>query len=270
MSQNPYGSYGSNEPQNNPQTPGTDQPAPYGQQAPSTSSPYGSSYNSPYSSPASNDQPGEQGGAYATPSAQGYPTYGEQNSTYPSNSYTADNYSANQYGNTYGGVQALSKPRPHVGLGGAVSRWGKNLFHFSGRASRSEFWWIYGLLSVLMLVLCLIFVIWFVNGSVAYSNVQEAYEASAKTSADTQKFTAYEDRFALSTLGWIVGLGVAGFLVFLSTLSLQWRRLQDAGFHGAITLLNFFSLSIVPFILSFFPSKPEGYRFDKQVDIDRP
>ena len=50
----------------------------------------------------------------------------------------------------------LNRPYVGIGLGGAIGRYFAKYFTFSGRASRSEFWWAYLFVAVVGLVLSLL------------------------------------------------------------------------------------------------------------------
>lgn len=237
MSQNPYGSYGS-QPQ---QPTDAQQPAQpgygsYGQQsAPTTQqTPYGYSATSPYTG----SQP------VATP-----------------------------YGVVQDAAAQPGAPRPQVGIGGAFKNWFKYMFHFSGRASRSEFWWVYGPLTALYSIALTIGSLNIFAVLASYGQVLKEYDAlpdgAAKYDAwlSLREYRSDVDSHILVVVLILLALGV---LYSISLLALTWRRMQDAGFPGFLALFNFVSLNIIPFVLSFFPSSPKGLKFDKEKDYSRP
>ena len=60
----------------------------------------------------------------------------------------------------------------------------------------------------------------------------------------------------------IAVMAVVSLAIVLPTYAVMWRRLQDANFHGAFTLLSLVGLGIVPLVMCALPSSPEGVRFD--------
>lgn len=54
-------------------------------------------------------------------------------------------------------------------------------------------------------------------------------------------------------------LALFGLSILLPLLSVGWRRIQDAGMHGALTFLYFipFVGRFIVMVLCVFPSKPE-------------
>ncbi|MEU4206786.1 DUF805 domain-containing protein [Rothia terrae] len=171
------------------------------------------------------------------------------------------NYNNSSYGSPYGGYHGSGQfsPRPHVGFGEAIKKWKDNIFHFSGRASRSEYWWIQLLWALIMF------------GLVAITFAVLLGQASAmETSAPDEAFTTSESWFLGSFFFAYILILVLGLVQGITTLALGWRRLQDAGFPGGLYLLNFVGLGIVPFIMCLMPSSPSGYQYDKPVDVNRP
>lgn len=220
-------------------------PNPYSPQNNSEGNPYGN-----YTSGSSNH-----------PVSQTPPTYGnayeDRSSNYNNSMYTNPAYGSNTAGHTNG--YGLSQPRPHVGFGEALKKWKNNMFHFSGRASRSEFWWV-ALLWVLIM-----FGLVFITAVVLFGQA-----ATMETSAPDEALTASEGWFVGSFFFVYILVLVLGLVQTVTTLALGWRRLQDAGFPGWLYLLNFVGLGIVPLVMSIMPSSPSGYQYDKPVDYKRP
>lgn len=145
-----------------------------------------------------------------------------------------------------GARHALELNRPLYGasMGQAFSRFFRNYANFSGRASRSEYWWM-ALWSALIALGFLVLIM--IIGSFAYSP------------------TSY------SSTGSDIIAGFFGLLLFvlwigtiIPTLALSWRRLHDANLAGP-----FYFLTLIPYvgwlvvlILTLLPPRPEGRRFD--------
>ena len=221
MSSNPYGQ-GPQQPGNHEDYSqgysGTPQPAPqvpYGQQPPAPTS---------------------------QPSA---PTYGQTNYEQPTYGQTADPYGQPSYGQPYtqqyaqtpGYGQAPSygqqyaqglapytaaydsNPRPSVTMIPAVKLWLKNWKNFTGRASRSEYWWVVLASAIVMTVLSMVLVV-----------VMIALIAADNGSG------------ALAGLGIALMygvLGLVGLAAFVPSLSLGIRRLHDTNQTGWLYLLTF-------------------------------
>ncbi|WP_237233243.1 DUF805 domain-containing protein [Rothia nasisuis] len=147
--------------------------------------------------------------------------------------------------------------RPSVGMVQALKLNKKYLWHFSGRASRSEFWWAYLVWTVgTSLVVLVAYLVWVIAMFVVFSRTEN--------SQDTSTF------FVVGAVLFLL-LGVAlTILSIIFTLSVCWRRLQDAGFPGALWFLNLVGLGIVPFIMCMLDSSPDGLRYDKPEDVNRP
>lgn len=118
---------------------------------------------------------------------------------------------------------------------------------FGGRAGRSEYWWFYLFRFLLSIPLTIFMMVAFV---VLFIPLW------------TQAASGNPSDVAAGDLYWgpiIVGLVltfVAGLALFLPGLAVEARRLHDAGYPGALVLLNFVFLGIVPLIMCIFPSVP--------------
>ena len=244
----PQGPYGQQSPQ-----------IPYGQQSPQV--PYGQPQD-PYGQPST---PG-----YGQPSASDYgqssvPQYGQTSydPTYPQSNYQQPSYgqpdpyghpyqfAPTSYGEQYGQGLATgrydSSPRPSVTMGQAVRLWLKNWKNFSGRASRSEYWWVFLALGILSTVLMIVFV-----GVMAAA----AVASSASSGSDAAMG-------GLMLLLWGV-MAVVGLVTFIPSLSLGIRRLHDANLSGWLYLLSFVPSvgGIILLVLMAQDSNPAGARFD--------
>lgn len=146
----------------------------------------------------------------------------------------------------------LSLPLYGASSGEAVKRFFRSYATFSGRASRSEYWWsalFTGLVQIIPIAPILIGA----NGAVG-STASDPYAAAAPSVPS----------MAILVTGIILSI-----LLFLAMvipyLAVTWRRLHDANFAGP-----FYFLTLVPnvgtvilFVLLIMPSKPEGQRFDR-------
>ncbi|MET0813280.1 MAG: DUF805 domain-containing protein [Microbacterium sp.] len=139
----------------------------------------------------------------------------------------------------------LSQPLYGASFGQAFSRFWKKYATFTGRASRSEFWWWY-LANVI--VVAVLYAITAIGGIVGHT-----------VSATTGR----------SEPGPLIGVG-AGLLVIWSLativphLAIAWRRLHDTNRSGAFWFLGFIPLvgTIILLVMFVLDSDPEGARFD--------
>lgn len=147
------------------------------------------------------------------------------------------------------------QPRPSVSFKQALGNNRKYLWHFSGRASRSEFWKAWGLWAIVCLVpLFLGYIGWIL----IVFNI---------TSENNSNFPTYILTYFFCYAALVLILGLTFTLM---TLSLGWRRLQDAGFPGALWLLTFIGAGIVPLVMCMMPASPNGINYDNPQDLNRP
>lgn len=140
---------------------------------------------------------------------------------------------------TYTQAAPLSQPLYGASFGQAISRFFKKYATFSGRASRSEFWWV-------------ALVVFLVNAVIS---------AIMSTGIVPDENGVYGPTY-------MIGL-VLSFVWFVATivpwLAIVWRRLHDTNKGGP-----FYFLVLIPFvggiivlILLALPSDPAGARFDR-------
>jgi uncharacterized membrane protein YhaH (DUF805 family) len=136
---------------------------------------------------------------------------------------------------------------PYYGapVGEAITRFFKKYADFTGRASRSEYWW-WALVS--FVVGLIIEVIGLVSGAF---NVSLQPDGTSTPGPGLAIFII---------LAVIWGLGTV-----VPHLALTWRRLHDANFAGPFFFLGFVPIvgGLIVFVLTLLPSKPEGARFDR-------
>lgn len=136
-------------------------------------------------------------------------------------------------------------------FGKALKRLLAGYTKFKGRASRSEFWfsflWIY-------LVLALPSVIYLVAGvTITLASGLQTTTLHAPSPADQEA----RMRIAL----WALPLVIMVVLLVLPYLAITSRRLHDAGFSGLFALLYFVGLGIVPVIMCLMPTSPAALRY---------
>lgn len=139
----------------------------------------------------------------------------------------------------------LTRPLYGATFGQAISRFFKNYAKFSGRASRSEYWW----LTFFMLLVAIVFSV-LIGISVGTTGV--AADGTTELSG-----------FAIALL---VIMSLFGFATVVPSLALQWRRLHDANLAGPYYFLSAIPSvgGIIVFVLSALPPKPEGRRFQSK------
>jgi len=141
-------------------------------------------------------------------------------------------------------VHPLDLPLPGAGPVLAVKRFYQNYAKFSGRASRSEYWWVVAAFALA----------WVVLGGAAL--------ATGSATATTNSQGALVPGSGI--VPFLVLLGILGVASIVPGIAVTVRRLHDANFPGLLYLV-----AIVPYIgslallvLSALPSKPAGARFD--------
>ena len=136
---------------------------------------------------------------------------------------------------------------PHYGasLPVAVRRFFKKYATFSGRASRSEYWW-FTLANVIVIT-----VLYIVAGIAA---------ATSSTTDVNGSPMAGPGFFVVGALIMVWALAI-----FVPSLALTVRRLHDGNFSGWLILLNFvpFLGALGVFILTLMPANPAGQVYDQ-------
>jgi uncharacterized membrane protein YhaH (DUF805 family) len=212
------------QPQQPPSGPPT--PPPYGQQAP-----YGQPMPPPmhYPQQPGYAQPGNAQPGYAQPS-YAQPAYGQPPQGPPSGQ---------------GGAVPFWAPLYGAGPVVAVKRFFLKYVDFTGRASRSEYWWV-----VLANT-----VIWFVLAIVGF--------LAGLPGSTTDYDGTLEPGPGFIPFGFVLTVLLFGTIV--PFLSLGARRLHDVDLSGWLLLINLFPYvgAFVLFILSLLGPKPAGARFDR-------
>ena len=210
--------------------------------------PYGQQPSAPYSQPSAPGygQPNYEQPTYGQPAPDPYgqPSYGQQ-------PYTQQQYGqAPGYGQQYAGGLAPytavydTNPRPSVSMVQAVKLWLKNWKNFSGRASRSEYWWVYLALAIVMTALMIVAMVVGLGIAAASGGSDSAIG------------------LALVLVSGVIG--IVGLATLVPSLSLGVRRLHDTNQSGWLYLVSFIPYvgSIILIVLMAQASNPAGARFD--------
>jgi uncharacterized membrane protein YhaH (DUF805 family) len=143
----------------------------------------------------------------------------------------------------------LDKPLYGASFGQAVQRFFRKYATFSGRASRSEYWW-----AVLFLFLVNL-LIWIPGIALGVATGTPTIDSSGRDS--------------VSPGPAFVPFAILGILFFLAVIvpgiAVTVRRLHDANLSGLFYLLGFVPSvgGIILLVLTVLESRPEGARFDK-------
>lgn len=137
---------------------------------------------------------------------------------------------------------ALYPPLPGATFGEAVKRYFKKYAVFSGRASRSEYWWTQLFLVLVSLVLGIFVML-----------------GSSTTPSGAVSFNGFGVLVIIIASIWALA-------TIIPSLALLVRRLHDANFSGWFVLLNLIpGGSFVVFIFTLLASNPAGIRYDAGV-----
>lgn len=142
------------------------------------------------------------------------------------------------------GAQAGEPPlwAPYYGapIGAAVQRFFKKYTAFTGRASRSEYWWWTLVAAIVGIVLNILL---------------------------TTGISVDSEGVPVLGAGYFVGLILAivwGLATIVPSIALTVRRLHDGNFSGLLVLLVLvpFLGALAVLVLTLLPSNPAGQRFD--------
>lgn len=136
----------------------------------------------------------------------------------------------------------LDQPLYGASFGDAIRRFFKKYADFTGRASRSEFWWWY-LFAIII------------------GAVYGILLSSLGTVGNGGR--------GIGPFGWVLVVlySLWGLAILVPSLALIWRRLHDANLAGPFFFLGFIPLVgwIILLVFYLLPSKPEGARFDRRA-----
>ena len=130
----------------------------------------------------------------------------------------------------------------------AVKRFFAGFVQFTGRASRSEYWWA-------QLFIGLVYLVPLILISVGAGQLAAQTNPYGEASASASVPGTY--------IFGMVFLVVAALALFLPNLAITWRRLHDANLPGPWFFISFVPAgNLVLFVMTLMPSKAEGMRFD--------
>ncbi|GAA1838698.1 DUF805 domain-containing protein [Microlunatus capsulatus] len=149
------------------------------------------------------------------------------------------------------GPARLDQPLYDASPRQAFVRFWKKYATFSGRASRSEFWWWYLISVVVSIILGVI--------SVAVVGVDTTVPAPG---ADAQQYAVDS---MLRSLKTSAASSVWSLLTFVGLLALSARRLHDTGRSGWWYLIILVPVVGIVVLIVFWASapRPEGQRYDR-------
>lgn len=209
----------------------------------------------------SQQAPYPQQPGYPQQSPYGQPPYGQ--APYVPAPY----YGVPGPGGHFDGAQSpddLSRPLYGATFGQSIQRFFKGYAKFSGRASRSEYWWV-ALFVFLIEIIPLFILLGGVIAAAISSSMRYEYDSY-------NSYTSGEPTGAALAFIIIGGLLVllASLALIIPSLALGWRRFHDANFPGPLYLLTFVGAipyvgwlaNVAVIVLSLMPSKVEGRRFD--------
>jgi uncharacterized membrane protein YhaH (DUF805 family) len=140
----------------------------------------------------------------------------------------------------------LSAPLYGATFGQAITRFFKKYGTFSGRASRSEFWWWYLFYAIVSGVLY---------------GIAATVGAASATVSDDGTMVVFGPGF------WIAGIPYMlwALATIVPWLALAWRRLHDTNRSGGFYFLGLIPLvgGIILLVFFLLPSDPAGARFDR-------
>jgi uncharacterized membrane protein YhaH (DUF805 family) len=149
-----------------------------------------------------------------------------------------------------GGEPPLWAPYYGAPFQAAVKRFFKKYATFSGRASRSEYWW-WTLVAVAVSIVL---------------NIIIGAGGAATTTASSLSGTPAPGPGA--TVGYVL-LVIWGLATIVPSLALSVRRLHDGNFSGWLLLLVLvpFLGAIALLVFMILPSNPAGQRFDQPTGV---
>lgn len=143
------------------------------------------------------------------------------------------------------GPAPLWAPLYGANMGDAIRRFFTKYADFTGRASRSEYWWFF-LFDVLLAIVYWTFVV-----------VIGRLSGSLGMTGSTR---VVGPLFWVLLAVWIVWV----FATLVPHLALIWRRLHDANLAGPLYFISFAPFGwVVQLVLTALPSNPVGARFDR-------
>jgi uncharacterized membrane protein YhaH (DUF805 family) len=162
----------------------------------------------------------------------------------------------------------LTRPLYGASFGQAVSRFFKKSAGFSGRASRSEYWWVALFGALLGLAPAALFGIG-TTLSIAWADQNPIRTVIGTDEAGNEVVFESQPGILNAPTAWLIWVGLVlllliGLALLVPQLALTWRRLHDANLPGAFYFLSLIPSvgTIIVLVMTLLPSKPEGRRFD--------
>lgn len=191
-------------------------------------------------------QPVQPAGVPPQPYGQPAQPYGQQPYGYapapPVNPYAAPGFA----GAWPYPTNPADAPTPGAGFAQAISLFFRKYAQFTGRASRSEYWWVTLFLALVALVVYVPAVLLVVFGGIANENGGAGGGLM----------------MALGIILFVL-LGLFVLATLIPGISVTVRRLHDANFSGLFYLLTLAGLSIVVLVMNVLESNPAGQRYDR-------
>ena len=183
----------------------------------------------------------------------GQPQYGQQQ--YAQQPYGQQQYSPPAgwqpgYGPWPYATHPDDAPTPGVGMREAVRLFFKKYAQFSGRASRSEYWWVALFTGLVTLVL-------YVPGIILASVGGVLMTETSSSGAGVAMLV-----IGIVLIGLVVLFALA---ILVPSIAIAVRRLHDANFSGLFYLLSLAGLSIVVLVMNVLESNPAGQRYDRPI-----
>lgn len=162
----------------------------------------------------------------------------------------------------------LSRPLYGASFSQAVKRFFKKYATFSGRASRSEYWWAALFTFIVQMIPVIIGLVGLIPGVIWMEQNPNVTSLGFDSAGEEVLIETAPGIIAAPTgviflIGAALGL-IAWLAVIVPQIAVLWRRLHDANFAGPFALLSFIPSvgGLIVLVLALLPSKPEGQRFD--------
>jgi uncharacterized membrane protein YhaH (DUF805 family) len=150
-----------------------------------------------------------------------------------------------------------------ISFGGALARFFKKYARFTGRASLSEFWWMFLWNIIISAVLTGVFWLLLIP---AFNDIAELASRSTTDMADQNALAAQVASLIVSrgTIGLILVI-LVGLGLLIPHLALTVRRLHDSGRSGHFAWFYLVPSvgSLIVLILCLMPTDPAGSRYDR-------
>nr|WP_233614076.1 DUF805 domain-containing protein [Leucobacter edaphi] len=156
----------------------------------------------------------------------------------------------------------LTRPLYGATFSQAVKRFFKSFAKFSGRASRSEYWWV----ALFTFLISLIPLTLYFGGAIILASTS-ASASSGYSGYDGTMSPATAPANGLGVTFFVLGgilLLIVSLGLLVPNLAITWRRLHDANFAGP-----FYFIALIPYVgglvvlvFTILGSNPAGRRFD--------